>query len=178
MKQIFSLLNRKLLVIISSMVAFLAMANVGSFAQAPNRSDKIIEYVIFDSLEHLLCDEISLMKQKDRDSICILINPYPDGYKSNIRYKYNIGIYYPYAYQSDSSFFISNRKMRICNVLYPVFFPRIDDVFCVEESERNKPFRYADIPEKLNIYLNCFFEVDMRKKKVLLSTFPDKRIPR
>ena len=130
-----------------------------------------VVYRVFSELERLLCKHIT---GAGDTGVCIVIEPMGDFSSPkdsvNNKYVYRISLRFSSSYKKDSIFKITNRKMEVCNKLFPVYLARIDDVFCVPDDEVNVPYRHGRLRESMDIYyLGCCI-VDMSKKKILYSS--------
>ncbi len=131
-----------------------------------------IVYTVFDSLEAILYNDI--VHHPDNDSLCIRIEPrgnftFAEDPETIGRHIYLIGIYY--RHDQDSIFHLSNRKLQICNRLYPVYFTRIDDIFCIPKKKKNVTSSIRG--ERWDLYSTGYVEVDMLQHKVLFSRMSD-----
>ena len=126
-----------------------------------------VVYRVFSELEQLLCKHIT---STGDTGVCIIIEPIGDfsSPKDSVdnKYVYRISLRFSSSYKKDSIFKITNRKMEICNKLYPVYLARIDDVFCVSHDEVNVPYRHGRLMEAIDIYYLGDCIVDMSKKKI------------
>ena len=156
-------------VLVFSMNAcFVEKKRVDNIVQIDNR---IIVYRVFDSLEQSLCADINKLKEK-KDSVCILIEPFGDFTFSETRnkkgrYIYRVRLFYEHYYPRDSILEISNRKINLCGKLYPVYFPRIDDVFCKSDKTKNAIFWDNVLQENWDLYSTNYYIVDMANKTIL-----------
>ena len=142
----------------------------------------VIVYRVFDSLEQELCGKINYVKVHYNipdDSIYVRLEPAGDftnapnvyWHKEGL-YIYLVGLFYEHYYPKDSIFEISNRKMEICGKLYPVYFTRIDDIFCSSNKLKNYKFQTA-YRLQYDLSATGYYEVDMINKKILHSTMGD-----